>query len=210
VSKFVNVRVKKAGGGFRTQRAMVLASGRYRFVKNSGRKASRKRKGHKTMAKRRHRRTRAIVRRSRSYHPHRRHHRRRRRHGGGGGGIRPLPFALAAAGIAYLTSNNGPKTVKDMVAKIPGNKTFGAPAMLGIGCLAVDKFVKRNKWLRLAGYAGIAAAAMKIGEQGSAFKWVGDDSTGDIDLSGDYDMGDVDDVEDVEDVDDVDDVGDED
>jgi hypothetical protein len=123
--------------------------------------------------------------------------RRRGRRSSGGGGIKPLHLAAAAAGVAYLTSASGPQTVKDLVAKVPGAKTFGAPAALGIGCLAVDKFVKPNKWLRLAGYAGIVAAAMKLGEQGKNFKWVGDADGGDDMYIADIE-GDDDDVADVE------------
>lgn len=33
---FKNIRVKKKGGGFRTQRVQVLKSGKYKFVKNTG------------------------------------------------------------------------------------------------------------------------------------------------------------------------------
>jgi hypothetical protein len=112
--------------------------------------------------------------------------------------MRPLPFALAAAGIAYLAGPAGPQPVKDLVAKVPGSKTFGAAATLGIACLAVDRFVKHNKWLRLAGYAGIAAAAMRVGEKGTSFSWVGDDYSY---ISDDYDIDNLgdngDDVEDV-------------
>ena len=32
--KFKNIRIKKRGGGYRTQRVQVLASGKYKFVKN--------------------------------------------------------------------------------------------------------------------------------------------------------------------------------
>jgi hypothetical protein len=32
--KYKNIRIKKKGGGYRTQRVQVLASGKYKFVKN--------------------------------------------------------------------------------------------------------------------------------------------------------------------------------
>jgi len=60
---FKNIRIKKRGGGTRLQRVQVLASGKYKFVKNTGsrktskaRKSSPKRrrsvsKGRKSMAK---------------------------------------------------------------------------------------------------------------------------------------------------------------
>jgi len=41
---FKNIRIKKRGGGYRTQRVQVLASGKYKFVKNRGSKASKTRK----------------------------------------------------------------------------------------------------------------------------------------------------------------------
>lgn len=189
--KFVNVRVKKAGGGHRMQRAMVLASGKYKFVSNRGRSTkARRKKGSKTVAKRR---SHAITKR-RSYSVGRARKRGYRRRGRSGGGMRPLPFALAAAGIAYLAGPQGPQPVKDLVAKVPGTKTFGAPAMLGIACLAVDRFVKPNKWLKLAGYAGIAAAAMQVGNKGPNFQWVGDDYSY---INDDYDIDDLGDSGDI-------------
>ena len=107
---------------------------------------------------------------------------------------RIVPLAITAAALGYaLSPTTGIATIRDFAAKIPGAKTFGAPAAVGIAALAVDKFVKPNKYLKLLGIAGIVLAATKIGEQGSAFKWLGDD-----DMSGDYDLEDVgDDMEDV-------------
>lgn len=37
MAKFKNIRIKKKGGGSRTQRVQVLASGKYKFVKNKSR-----------------------------------------------------------------------------------------------------------------------------------------------------------------------------
>lgn len=39
---YKNIRMKKKGGGTRIQRVQVLASGKYKFVKNIGSKASKK------------------------------------------------------------------------------------------------------------------------------------------------------------------------
>ena len=196
-----NIRVKKKGGGFRTQRAMVLASGRLRFVKNTGHTA----KARKPVARKRRSKSSAVVHRRRV---HRAPARRRRRSGGGGGASLPvLPIAVSAATLAYLTGASGPKQVRDLANRIPGAKTFGPLAVLGGGCLVVDRFVKRNKWLRLAGVVGIAAAAMKVGEQGANFKWVGDDDIGMLDDVGYDDMGDVGDDE-MGDIGDIGDVGD--
>jgi len=123
------------------------------------------------------------------------HHRRKRGHGG-----MPniLHLGLATAALSYLTGPSGPEAIKTYGNKIPGAATFGLPAVGGLACLAVDRFVKPNKYLKLAGIAGIVLAATKIGEQGSNFKFVGDEEMGDI---GDDDIGDIgdDDVGDYED-----------
>jgi len=98
---------------------------------------------------------------------------RRRRHGGGsGGGVAPIPLALATAGLAYATKNFS--QVNSLAMKIPGAKTWGAPAALGLACLAIDKFAYKNKWLKLAGFAGIVLAAANVGDKGSSFQWMGD------------------------------------
>jgi hypothetical protein len=126
-----------------------------------------------------------------------RHH-RRRGHGHGIGMKSIVPLALTAAGMSYvLSESQGIASVRSAVNKIPGAKTFGAPAALGVACLAIDKFVKPNKYLKLAGLAGIVLAASRIGDKGSTFQWLGDDG---------YDLSD--DMEDVGD--DTEDAGDDD
>ena len=45
--KTKNIRIKKRGGGTRLQRVQVLASGKYKFIKNRGRSAPKKRAGSK-------------------------------------------------------------------------------------------------------------------------------------------------------------------
>ncbi len=105
-----------------------------------------------------------------------------------------LHLAIATGAMSYLTGAQGPAVVKTYGSKIPGAATFGLPAVVGLSALAVDRFVKPNKWLKLAGLAGIVLAASKIGEAGSGFAWVGDDeSTGDVgdDYSGDVGDDDV-------------------
>lgn len=128
-----------------------------------------------------------------------RHHRRRLGHHGGGLSLGKV--AIAAAGLAYLTGAHGPKAISDTVNKLPGSKTFGTAATAGIALLAVDRFVKRNAWIRAAGVAGLVLAATQFGAQGTDFKWLGDgggmagdEFTGDIEGE---DVGD-DDVEDVD------------
>jgi len=100
-------------------------------------------------------------------------------------------LAIATAGLAFVTkagaTSGFQKSINDVVEKIPGTKTFGATAMLGVIALAVDRFVKPNKWLKLLGTAGVVLAAAQIGQKGSDFKFLGEDEH-----AGDYDLGDDD------------------
>ena len=43
--KYKTIRIKKAGGGTRLQKVQVLASGKYKFVKNSTKRRKSTRKG---------------------------------------------------------------------------------------------------------------------------------------------------------------------
>lgn len=131
-------------------------------------------------------------------------HRRggRRRRAGGGGGIDWVTLGLTAAGLGLAVSSSSPiKAIAETVAKLPGQKTLGSVATLGLALGGIDKAgIWKHKYLRYAGYVGIALAAVKIGSDNTGFKWLGE--------GGDY-AGDIDDVEDVEDVegDDMGDVG---
>ena len=51
MSKFKNIRIKKRGGGSRTQRVQVLASGKYKFVKNVGSRSTKTKTSRKTRSK---------------------------------------------------------------------------------------------------------------------------------------------------------------
>lgn len=120
------------------------------------------------------------------------HTKRRRGHSkSGGGGVKLVHLAVAGAGLAYLTGDNSPiAAIPAAVAKIPGAKTFGNTTAAGLVCLGVDRFVKRNKWLRYAGIVGVIAGALQVGAKGKDLKWLGDaeggdEFTGDIDLDGD-------------------------
>lgn len=130
---------------------------------------------------------------------HRRHH--------GGGGVSLKHLAIAGGALAFLTGASSPiAAIKDNANKLPGAKTFGATAVAGAALLAIDKFVKPNKWLRAAGYAGIVIAAATVGNKGTSFQFVGepdyrqlrgaDDGSFDGDVEG-FD-GDEESVEDVE------------
>lgn len=108
------------------------------------------------------------------------------------GGIRPIHLAVGAAAISYLASSSGPAVIRNFAAKIPGSATFGPAATIGLGCLAVDKWIKPNRYLRAAGYAGIVIAAAQFGSKGANFRWVGDhDDVADLDIGDD--VGDDDD-----------------
>ena len=144
--------------------------------------------GGATKTKRRRTASRAMTTTTRHVH-HAAPVRRRRRGGRGrssGGGVRLMPLALAAVGLSYLTGAHGPAFVRTNVAKIPGVKTFGATAVTGVALLAIDRYVKPNKWLKLAGIAGVVLAAVQVGTKGADFKWLGDEGTGDhYDMTGD-------------------------
>ena len=135
-------------------------------------------------------RTRTIV-KTKTRTVHVKSKRRHRRGGGSGGSAMPrlLPLAGATLALAYVTNDSGPAFVRDNIMKLPGAKTFGPTTMAGLACLAADRFVKPNKWLKLFGLAGVVLGAAQVGKQGTGFKWVGDDETGDFDLADD--MGDI-------------------
>ena len=50
---YKNIRIKKRGGGTRTQRVQVLASGKYKFVKNKGRSSTKRSTKRKASSKKR-------------------------------------------------------------------------------------------------------------------------------------------------------------
>lgn len=64
--KYKNIRIKKRGGGTRTQRVQVLASGKYKFVKNVGRRSNPKKRRSRNPTKRSVRKTARKRRRRRS------------------------------------------------------------------------------------------------------------------------------------------------
>lgn len=118
----------------------------------------------------------------------------RRRGRGRSGGMSVGKLLVAGVALGFIGRAGG--MAGTIASKIPGNKTFGGPAALGVACFAIDKWVKPNPWLKAAGVIGIAACALKVGEQGTAFQWVGDDDVG-IDMAGDDDIMDLEDVDDI-------------
>lgn len=126
---------------------------------------------------------------------------KRRGHRRHGGGVGLMHLAVAGGALAFLAGDNSPvAAIKDNAAKIPGAKSFGAPAMLGAVALGVDKLLWRNRWLRAAGYAGIAYAALAVGTKGKNFQFLGDAAPqqqlrGPEDFDGDVEGIDDEDVE---------------
>ena len=108
------------------------------------------------------------------------------RRSGGGGGV--TVGKLVGAGIALASaagSSTGPlgATVYNLVQKVPGAKTFGGAATAGLMAGGLYKFTKfggrARPWLAAAGVVGVVLAAVKLGEQGTSFKWLGDVYDGD-------------------------------
>lgn len=123
------------------------------------------------MAKKKKRaRSRAITRTRTRYITRRPARRRRRAHGGGGTSM--VKVAAAAAAIGYIQERT---QLLAPLSKVPGAKTFGTPAALGVVALAANKFIKPHPMLRLVGLAGLAVAAYNLGSKGFNVTWVGDD-----------------------------------
>lgn len=128
--------------------------------------------------------SRAPARRHSSGHPARRHkgrkHRRHSGHGGRGGITIPKLAGTALILANVAGTNNGPlgDKVYNLVQKIPGAKTFGGAATAGLTAGAIYKFTRFGgrfrPYLACAGLVGVVGALLKIGEQGTAFKWLGD------------------------------------
>jgi len=142
--KYKNIRVKKPNGGYRTQRVQVLASGKYKFVKNKGTKRA-------TKARRRSVRA-APARRRRTYVA-----RRKKRGGGRRKGIRIGATAGMIAGL-YATyqeykANGTTGVVKALTGYSIPNGTWnwkdarGAiPMIAGVGLSMVASKVGLNRY----------------------------------------------------------------
>ena len=170
--KFRNIRVKKAGGGHRMQRAMVLASGKLKFVSNkSGH--SKKRRAHHKKTKRRARKAEHVARRKRSHH--RRKHHRRRRHGGGGGsilGIVPMEVAKEAAFAAAIgkAEEMAKADANFILNKLP--KFVPQAGWLGntaIDLFLANKFLIKNPMLGKAARVALVLTGYQVGRQGKLF-----------------------------------------
>lgn len=106
---------------------------------------------------------------------------RRRGRGGGSGGVTAAKLAIAGIGLGALvgSQNMAPKSITDQVDKLPGVKTFGRVAVVGLGLGAIGKYTRLggrfSPWLRAAGAVGLVAAAIKLGTDNTGFKFIGDD-----------------------------------
>jgi hypothetical protein len=110
----------------------------------------------------------------------------RRHRGGYTGGVTLGKVIVAGAALGYLFSESGPSAgLRQTVDKVPGVKTFGAPAVVGAIALGVDHFMYKSPWLRAAGLVGVAAAALTLGAKNKDFKFLGDadddEFVGDVD-----------------------------
>lgn len=112
------------------------------------------------------------------------HRRRGRRRGGGmlgaaGAGLGALlPLAGVGAAVGYVTGEGNVDAFAETMKKIPGVKTVGLAAGTGIAALIVNKYLFRNRWLKLAGVVGVIAGAYEIGKRKFDVKWVGDPDDG--------------------------------
>lgn len=153
-------RVGKGGGGGGTTTVVVAAAARPP-VKRATRKVTH------------HKKT-------------RKHH---KRHSGSSAGVTIPKIGAAALLLASAAgTNNGPlgATVYDLVQKVPGAKTFGGAATAGLLLGGLHHFTKfgggLRPYMRAAGIVGVVAAALKLGEAGMQFKWLGDPSPFDADV----------------------------
>jgi len=96
---------------------------------------------------------------------------RRRRSSGGMFGGPILPIVAAGAALGYVDAKT---TALQVLDKIPGTKTIGRPAMTGLAALAINRYVFRNRWLRVIGIGGLLVGAFQWGAKGFALEWVGD------------------------------------
>lgn len=98
-----------------------------------------------------------------------RHHKRRRSHGGASGGVKLMPLALTALGLAYVATK-GPQSVLDVADKIPGAAKVGRVAAIGGVALAAHLVLKPKgklgKIVKYAAIVGAVALAIKVGTDG--------------------------------------------
>jgi hypothetical protein len=103
---------------------------------------------------------------------------RRRGRGKHHSGTPTLGKILITAGAAgFLLSDKSPlPQVKTFLTdKVPGGKTFGPVATAGAIAFGLDRFWRPNPWFKALAIVGLASAAMEVGKQNTAFKFLGDE-----------------------------------
>lgn len=111
-----------------------------------------------------------------------------RRRGASRGGVtlgKIVATGVVLANVAGTNNGYAGDKVYNVVAKLPGAKTFGNAITAGLYLGGIHRFTKiggrLRPYLAAAGLIGVVGAALKLGEQGTNFKWLGgDESTGDI------------------------------
>lgn len=89
-----------------------------------------------------------------------------------------IPILGTAAVLGYVSGEGNMPEVTDIVKKIPGAKTIGTPAAIGGALLLTNKFIFRNRWVKLAGVLGVAIGAYQLGAKKFDFEWLGDPDDG--------------------------------
>jgi len=145
--KYKNIRIKKKGGGTRLQRVMVLASGKYKFVKNltksrstrtrTTRKRTKRRKTNLTR-KKRGRRGKSLVQTAYKLIP-------------------TLALAAPAAGIAMSGA-----TGKQKVGMFVRAYTGYSPPNMGLGTTGFSLSHAGEGWLPFIGSILIVKGAQKL------------------------------------------------
>jgi hypothetical protein len=99
---------------------------------------------------------------------------------GGGGDVSLIKIAATAVVLGNVVGKKdgvAGGAVYDLVQKLPGAKTFGGAEAVGLYCAGLHHFTtwggKLRPWIKAAGYLGVAAAFLKLGNAGTAFKWLG-------------------------------------
>lgn len=104
--------------------------------------------------------------------------RRGRRHASGGPSLGKILITAGAAGFLLSDKTPVPSVKTFLTDKVPGGKTFGPVATAGAIAFGLDRFWRPNPWFKALAIVGLGAAALKIGEQNTGFKFLGDQYDG--------------------------------
>jgi hypothetical protein len=188
-NRYVNVKIKnKHGKVIRNQRAMVLASGQYKFVKNSGATAHHtKKKGNTHVAKSKKKHSSKAMTVYRPSQPvvkvirvggggsKKKQHHHRPKGGGrhlmlrehGAGEIQPGPFRIksmvvaAAIGKSKSANPGSLAMLPEWIEKLP---SIGGVPKEAIAGLILNKFADRGDWYDGAAQAMLDIAAYEFGK----------------------------------------------